>query len=113
LAYRLTFNFNSSYNAGAIRGNSSFQGLQTLLIQSAGSGKEAFVGVGDHDAVSKTKTVVVLRQDCVLWTGLELFSIMPSMDGVEVVAFRPFQAYLYSDGSDKHLMQCFLRAQLV
>jgi len=34
--------------------NSSFCGLQTLLIQPAGSGQEAFVGVGDFDAASAT-----------------------------------------------------------
>jgi hypothetical protein len=54
LADRLTFNFTSSYNAGATSGNSSFRGLQTLLIQPAGSGKVAFVGVGDFDAASAT-----------------------------------------------------------
>jgi hypothetical protein len=54
LADRLTFNFTSSYNAGAPSGNSSFRGLQTLLIQPAGSGQEAFVGVGDFDAASAT-----------------------------------------------------------
>jgi hypothetical protein len=54
LADRLTFNFTSSYNLGATSGNSSFRGLQTLLIQPAGSGQEAFVGVGDFDAASAT-----------------------------------------------------------
>ena len=54
LADRLTFNFTSSYYAGATSGNSSFRGSQTLLIQPAGSGQEAFVGVGDFDAASAT-----------------------------------------------------------
>jgi len=55
LADRLTFSFTSSYNAGATTsGNSSFRGLQTLLIQPAGSGQEAFVGLGDFDAASAT-----------------------------------------------------------
>jgi len=54
LADRLTFNFTSSYNAGASIGNSSFRGLQTMLIQPASNGQEAFVGVGDFDAVSAT-----------------------------------------------------------
>jgi hypothetical protein len=53
-ADRLTFNFTSSYNAGASSGNSSFRGLQTLLIQPASSGQEAFVGLGDFDAASAT-----------------------------------------------------------
>ncbi|MEZ4756101.1 MAG: hypothetical protein R2817_04660 [Flavobacteriales bacterium] len=54
LADRLTFNFTSSYNAAAISGNSSLRGLQTLLIQPATTGQEAFVGVGDFDAASAT-----------------------------------------------------------
>jgi hypothetical protein len=54
LADGLTFNFTSSYNLGATSGNTSFRGLQTLLIQPAGSGQEAFVGVGDFDAASAT-----------------------------------------------------------
>ncbi len=54
LADRLTFNFTSSYNAAATSGNTSFRGLRTLLIQPAGSGQEAFVGVGDFDAASAT-----------------------------------------------------------
>jgi hypothetical protein len=54
LADRLTFNFTSSYNSAATSGNTSFRGLQTLLIQPAGSGQEAFVGVGDFDAASAT-----------------------------------------------------------
>ncbi len=41
LADRLTFNFTSSYNSAATSGNTSFRGLQTLLIQPAGSGQEA------------------------------------------------------------------------
>jgi hypothetical protein len=56
LADRLTFNFTSTYNAGASSGNSSFRGLQTMLIQPASNGQEAFVGVGDFDAVSATPT---------------------------------------------------------
>lgn len=54
LADRLTFNFTSGYNSGASAGNTSFRGLQTMLIQPDGNGQEAYVGVGDFDAVSAT-----------------------------------------------------------
>jgi hypothetical protein len=54
LADRLTFNFTSSYNPSATAGNNSMRGLQTFLIQPAASGDEAFVGIGDFDAVSET-----------------------------------------------------------
>lgn len=54
LADRLTFNFTSSYNSSATRGSNTFRGLQTLLVQPAESGDEAYVGVGDFDADGAT-----------------------------------------------------------
>lgn len=53
LADRLTFNFTSGYNSAVSSGYNSYSGLQTMLIQPASSGQEAFVGLGDFDAANE------------------------------------------------------------
>ena len=52
-ADRLTFNFTGGYTQGA-EGCSSLYGIQTLVVQPAENCTEAFVGIGDFDAVSAT-----------------------------------------------------------